>query len=173
MVKIGILSDTHGSLHPRVFDFFNDCHEIWHAGDVGSLQVIRQLENFKKLRGVYGNIDGREIRTELPEFQLFSIENVKVLITHIAGYPGKFNMSVLNEVKKHAPDILVAGHSHILKVMYDNRYKLLFINPGAAGNHGFHHKITWLRFQIDGKEFKEMEIMEIDRPGLSDAVNGT
>lgn len=173
MVKIGLLSDTHGSLHPRVFDFFKDCDEIWHAGDVGSLQVIRQLENFKKLRGVYGNIDGSDIRSELPEFQVFNIEYVKVLITHIAGYPGKFNKTVLSEIKKHAPDIVVAGHSHILKVMYDNRNKLLFINPGAAGNHGFHHKITWLRFQIDGKEFKEMEIMEIDRPGLSDAVNRT
>lgn len=173
MVKIGLLSDTHGSLHPRVFDFFKDCDEIWHAGDVGSLQVIRQLENFKKLRGVYGNIDGNDIRTELPKFQVFNIEYVKVLITHIAGYPGKFNKTVLSEIKKHAPDIVVAGHSHILKVMYDNRNKLLFINPGAAGNHGFHHKITWLRFQIDGKEFKEMEIMEIDRPSLSDAVNRT
>lgn len=173
MVKIGLLSDTHGSLHPRVFDFFKDCDEIWHAGDVGSLQVIRQLENFKKLRGVYGNIDGSDIRSELPEFQVFNIEYVKVLITHIAGYPGKFNKTVLSEIKKHAPDIVVAGHSHILKVMYDNRNKLLFINPGAAGNHGFHHKITWLRFQIDGKEFKEMEIMEIDRPSLSDAVNRT
>ncbi len=163
MMRIGVLSDTHGFLHPRVFDFFIDCNEIWHAGDIGSSTVTDKLASLKPLRAVFGNIDGHELRLSYPETALFQCENVKVMITHIAGYPGKYARGISNTIKSEKPDILVAGHSHLLKVMHDSKNKLLFINPGAAGNQGFHQKITFLRFCITLDRIHDLEIMEIDR----------
>jgi len=163
MKKIALLSDTHGSIHPRVFDFFSTCDEIWHAGDIGSLEVVKKLAAFKPLRAVYGNIDDHHIRSSVPEKLIFTIENVKVFIIHIGGYPGRYTPGVKQEIIKHRPDLFICGHSHILKVIPDKQNKLLHINPGAAGNHGFHQKITLMRFQIDGATIKELEIMEIDR----------
>jgi putative phosphoesterase len=167
MKQIGVLSDTHGFLHPRVFDFFNDCNEIWHAGDIGSLGVIEALENFKTTRAVYGNIDDHRIRMHLPEKQIFTVEGIKTVIIHIAGNPGKYSQEASSTIALEKPGLLIAGHSHILKVKYDQARQLLFINPGAAGIHGFHHKITMVRFVIDASEIRNLEVFEIDRKNIS------
>jgi len=163
MTKIGLLSDTHAFLHPKIFDFFKDCHQIWHAGDIGSISVAERLNDFKPLTAVYGNIDNQLLRTIYPEKQLFFCEDVKVFMTHIGGYPGRYALNVKETIKLETPDLFISGHSHILKVMYDQKNHLLHINPGAAGKSGFHQIITLLRFTIDGKEIKDLEIMELDK----------
>lgn len=160
MKRIGLLSDTHGWLNPKVFDFFKDCDEIWHVGDIGSTDVADALMAFKPLRGVYGNIDDYRTRVMFNWLNIFTIENVKVMMTHIGGYPGHYEPGIKELIIKEKPNIFISGHSHILKVMNDKELNLLHINPGAAGNSGFHKVITMLRFQIDGSEIKNMELYE-------------
>ncbi len=163
MIKIGLLSDTHGFLHPKIFDFFKDCDELWHAGDIGSLLVSEKLSEFKHLRAVYGNIDDNNIRSIFSENLIFICEDVKVFITHIGGYPGNYSHKAKEIIISEKPDLFISGHSHILKVMFDQKYKLLHINPGAAGKSGFHQIITLLRFTIEAKEIKDLEIMELKK----------
>lgn len=163
MKRIGLLSDTHGWLNPAIYDFFKDCDEIWHAGDIGNDDVAIELVAFKKLRAVYGNIDDWEIRADYPQYQIFNIENIKVVMTHIGGYPNAYAPGIKQILWEEKPDIFISGHSHILKVMRDQKLGLLHLNPGAAGMKGFHKKITMLRFQIDGKEISNLEIYEADR----------
>lgn len=163
-MKIGLLSDTHSVLDERVFKYFKDVDEIWHAGDVGDIKVIDQLEAFKPVVGVYGNIDNHEVRLHFPEFQRFEREGVSILMTHIAGRPGRYSKPLAEELKKNgAPKLLVCGHSHILLVKFDPHYKMLWVNPGAFGNHGFHKVKTLLRFDLIAGEIKNMEIIEIPR----------
>ena len=160
MKRIGILSDTHGTIIPQVFDFFKDVDEIWHAGDLGNITVAEQLEAFKPLRAVHGNIDDYIVRLQYPEDLFFQVEDVHVYMTHIGGYPGHYMPEVKIILEKKKPDLFVCGHSHILKVIYDKKLDLLHLNPGAAGNSGFQKKTTMIRFAIDGKQFKDMEIFE-------------
>lgn len=160
MKRIGILSDTHGTIIPQVFDFFKDVDEIWHAGDLGNITVAEQLEAFKPLRAVHGNIDDYIVRLQYPEDLFFQVEDVHVYMTHIGGYPGHYMPEVKFILEKKKPDLFVCGHSHILKVIYDKKLDLLHLNPGAAGNSGFQKKTTMIRFAIDGKQFKDMEIFE-------------
>jgi hypothetical protein len=159
--KIGLLSDTHGYLDPKVKEYFKDVDEIWHAGDVGTMEVIDELRKFKPLRGVYGNIDDYNIRKELPEFSRFMVEDVEVLITHIAGKPGKYSKPALEELSKKAPKLFVCGHSHILLVQMDPRFKMLWMNPGACGYKGFHKVKTILRFEIEGEKIQNLEAIEL------------
>ena len=163
MKKIGIISDTHCYLHPKVLDFFKDVDEIWHAGDFGNIETAERLQQFKPLRGVFGNIDDTLVRRSFPKFNLFDIEDIKVLITHIGGYPDHYYADILALIRKEKPDIFVAGHSHILKIIYDQQHQLLFINPGAAGSYGVHQRITAVRFTVDGKKFSDMEIFETQK----------
>jgi putative phosphoesterase len=163
MIKIGLLSDTHGSLPVKTFEFFKDCDQIWHAGDIGNVKVINQLKNFKQFTAVYGNIDDNDIRILYPESQVFTIEDLKVLMIHIGGYPGRYSRRVRLLIEKEKPGLVISGHSHILKVLYDKRYNLLHINPGASGKFGLHQKITLVRFVIDGDQIKDLEIFEKER----------
>ena len=160
MKRIGILSDTHGTIIPQVFDFFKDVDEIWHAGDLGNITVAEQLDAFKPFRAVHGNIDDYIVRLQYPEDLFFQVEDVHVYMTHIGGYPGHYMPEVKIILEKKKPDLFVCGHSHILKVIYDKKLNLLHLNPGAAGNSGFQKKTTMIRFAIDGTQFKDMEIFE-------------
>lgn len=161
MKKIGLLSDTHGMLDIRVFEYFSLCDEVWHAGDIGSDQVLEQLQQFKVFRGVWGNIDSYEIRAKLPQHNRFMCEDVKVWITHIGGYPGKYDPLVKPDIFKYPPTLFISGHSHILKVQYDKSLDLLHINPGAAGKYGFHKVQTLVRFEIHGKQICNLEVIEL------------
>lgn len=163
MKRIGLLSDTHGWVNPRIYEFFAGCDEIWHAGDFGSIDVADELSRFRPLRGVYGNIDDCVVRSQYKRFEVFTTEGFKVLLTHIGGYPDHYTAetkALLAEVK---PTLFVCGHSHILKVISDRKLNLLHLNPGAAGNSGFHKKITMLRFELDNGVIRNMEIFESDR----------
>ena len=166
MTRIGILSDTHGTLLPQLFDFFKDVDEIWHAGDIGNIETAQQLEAFKPLRAVHGNIDDHIVRLQYPEDLYFQVEDVHVYMTHIGGYPGHYQPEVKHLLEEKKPELFVCGHSHILKVMYDQKLKLLHINPGAAGNSGFQKKTTMVRFVIEGTTMRDMEIFEKDRNRL-------
>jgi uncharacterized protein len=163
MKRIGLLSDTHAYLNPKIFSFFEDCDEIWHAGDIGNTATYEALSKFKPLRAVYGNIDGQEVRLLCPVRQIFDCEGMKVFMTHIGGYPGRYNPSALKIIRKEKPGLFISGHSHILKVMPDPKYELFHINPGAAGNSGLHKVITFLRFEVSNGKLSELEIMEIQR----------
>jgi uncharacterized protein len=163
MKRIGILSDTHGALPAALTDFFKDVDEIWHAGDIGSMEVASKLQAFKPLRAVYGNIDGIAVRQSFPENQIFVCEQMKVLITHIGGYPGKYDPRARTLIAAENPDIFICGHSHILKVIYDQKNKLLHINPGAAGNSGLHRQITMVRCVIDIERIRDLEIYDLSR----------
>lgn len=163
MKRIGILSDTHGYMPPQLYDFFKDCDELWHAGDWGDIQTFDAVSTFKPLKTVWGNIDGKELRSEIPETLLFEAEQLKVLMIHIGGYPGKYSARCLELIKQNRPDILVCGHSHILKIMRDKTYGLMHFNPGAAGFKGFHSLSTALRFVVDGRQMKEMEVWEMPK----------
>lgn len=165
MKRIGLLSDTHGFLDKAVFRYFSECDEVWHAGDIGTMEVSDKLAKFKPLRAVYGNIDGTELRVIHPEIQQFTCEETKVLIIHIGGSPGKYSPQARKAILKFQPKIFICGHSHILKVMFDNKHNLLHLNPGAAGNQGFHKVKTLLRFVIDGTQVKNMEAIEIGKKG--------
>ncbi len=162
-MNIGLLSDTHGNLDSRILNFFKDCDEIWHAGDIGTGILVEQLENFKPLVAVYGNIDGTEIRSICPEDQFFERGGIRIFMTHIAGYPGKYNARVRRIIADKKPDMVVCGHSHILKVIYDHQFGHLHLNPGAAGMHGWHKVRTALRFKIENGKPSGMEILELPR----------
>lgn len=165
MKKIGLISDTHSHLEEKVFEHFADCDEIWHAGDIGTLELADRLAAFKPFKAVYGNIDGSPIRQEYPLDLRFDCEGMDVWMTHIGGYPGRYSQRVRELMKVDPPDLFICGHSHILKVMPDKKYKLLHINPGAAGVHGFHQVKTIIRFAIDRGQVKDLEVVEMGRRG--------
>ncbi|TAF46370.1 MAG: metallophosphoesterase [Sphingobacteriales bacterium] len=161
MKKIGLLSDTHSYLDPTVFKYFDKCHEIWHAGDFGNIAVADELQAFKPLRGVYGNIDGADVRSVYPENLRFNCEQVDVWITHIGGYPNRYAPKVKNEIYINPPKLFICGHSHIVKIIYDKKINCLHINPGAAGKHGWHKVRTLLRFDINSDRIENMELIEL------------
>lgn len=165
-MKVGILSDTHGWLDERILHHFKDCDEVWHAGDVGSVEVINKLEQFKPTIGVYGNIDGTGVRVIFPETQVFEREGLKIYITHIAGTPKRYQNGLLNKLKEEKPNILVCGHSHILKVMPDSKLNnMLYINPGAAGKHGFHKVRTIIKLELQDGKITHMDAIELGPRG--------
>lgn len=159
--KIGLISDTHGYLDPKVFKYFDQVDEIWHAGDVGDFNVVEKLQSFKPLKGVFGNIDGSKVRSVFPENLRFSEQGVDVWITHIGGYPDKYNPRVKPEIYNYPPMLFIAGHSHILKVMFDKKLGLLHLNPGAAGKSGFHQTKTIMRFELTEGKVKNLEVIEL------------
>lgn len=165
MTRILLLSDTHSYINDQILKFVKQADEVWHAGDIGDLKVIDAIKKLKPLRAVYGNIDNKEARAEFPLDNFFTIENVSVFMTHIGGYPYKYNARVKQELTLKKPDLYICGHSHILKVMRDAKLDVLHMNPGAAGKHGFHSIRTMLRFVIDNKEIKDLEVIELGKRG--------
>ena len=163
MKKILLLSDTHGYLDDTMLKYIKKADEVWHAGDIGTTEVTDEIKKHSKLRAVYGNIDGGDLRKEFTEQLLFKVEDVKVFMIHIGGYPKRYSRKALETIQKYPPDLFISGHSHILKVMYDKQYQLLHMNPGAAGKHGFHHTRTMLRFVIDKSEIKNLEVIELGK----------
>ncbi len=163
MRRIGVISDTHGTFDKPLRDFLADVDEIWHAGDIGSIELADEIAAFKPLRAVYGNIDGGDTRYTYKPFTFFRVEDVPVLITHIGGYPRHYQPFALSKIQSLRPKIFVSGHSHILRIEYDKIYDLLHLNPGAAGCYGFHKVRTALRFIIDGEEIREMDLFELPR----------
>jgi len=161
MKKIGLLSDTHGCWDSKYVEYFSDCDEIWHAGDIGSLELAERFEAFKPFRAVYGNIDDAKVRTAFPEFLRFETEGVDILMTHIGGYPGKYQPQVRQILKMSPPKLFICGHSHILKVIFDKQYNCLTMNPGAAGKYGFHQVRTLLKFVLDKGNIKDLEVIEL------------
>ncbi len=161
MKRIALISDTHNHLDPKIFKYLDECDEIWHAGDIGTSKVSDELEKIKPLRAVYGNIDGQDIRKEFPKYLNFKCEELHVLITHIGGYPGKYAPDVRAMLHATPPKLFICGHSHILKVMFDKKFNLLHMNPGACGNHGFHKIKTLLRFTVDKDLVKDLEVIEL------------
>lgn len=167
MTKIGLISDTHGYFDPKIKDYFSDRDEIWHAGDIGSREVITKLEKLAPVKAVHGNIDDAKIRAEFPLNLFFNCEAINVWITHIGGYPSRYTKRVREQLDKDSsPDLFIVGHSHILKVMKDSKYNLLHMNPGAAGYYGFHKVKTLLRFNIDGKNITSLEAIELGKRGF-------
>lgn len=163
MTRIGLIADTHNWLDEQVFKHFDKCDEVWHAGDFGTAAIADALKAFRPLRGVYGNIDGQDIRIEYPLHQYWKCEEVGVLMTHIGGYPPKYNAASKPLILQHQPQLFIAGHSHILKVMYDDKLQCLHMNPGAAGKQGWHKVRTLIRFVIDGKDMRECEVIELGK----------
>ena len=163
MTKLGILSDTHGLLPDKVLEFLQPCSQIIHAGDIGYMDVIDKLSKIGEIHAVYGNIDGIDLRTIFSGYNLIKIENVSILTTHIGGYPQKYDKNALTLIEKYKPNLFIAGHSHILRVMYDKHHSLLYINPGAAGKFGFHSKITAIRLEINGNRFENLEVFEMGK----------
>jgi len=161
MMRIGLISDTHSYLDDAVFKHFDQCDEIWHAGDFGTLELADKLSSFKPLRGVYGNIDGKDIRLVYPEKIRFVCEDTTVLMTHIGGYPGKYDPRIREEMQNNPPGLFISGHSHILKVMFDKKVNCLHLNPGAAGKHGWHKVRTLLRFSISEEKIHNLEVIEL------------
>lgn len=160
-MRIGLLSDTHGWVHPSVFKYFSECDEIWHAGDIGSTEVAVQLENFKPFRAVYGNIDDASLRRRYSEHLRFSINELDIWITHIGGYPGRYAPGVRPQIFENPPGLFISGHSHIAKVIPDKNLNLLHINPGAAGYTGYHKVMTLARFTIGRGKVSELELIEL------------
>ena len=163
MIRIGLISDTHGFLDEAVFKHFENCDEVWHAGDFGNEELAKRLKDKKNLKGVYGNIDGQDIRSEYPEQLVFMCEDVKVMMRHIGGSPPKYNPETRKELAIHKPKLFISGHSHILKVIYDDKINCLHINPGAAGKQGWHKIRTIIRFSIDGPDIKNCEVIELGK----------
>ena len=163
MTKILLLSDTHSFIGDDILKYVKQADEVWHAGDIGDLKVTDAIKKLKPLRAVYGNIDNAEARLEFPEHLKFRCEGVKVWITHIGGYPGRYAPAVRDQIKIHTPDLFICGHSHILKVINDKKLNLLHMNPGAAGTHGFHKVRTMLRFEITGEKIQNLEVIEFKR----------
>ena len=161
MKKILLLSDNHSYIDDRILTYAHQADEVWHAGDIGDLKVTDQLKKIKPLRAVFGNIDNHEVRKEFPLNNRFMCEEVDVWITHIGGYPGKYSPAIREEIRKNPPQLFICGHSHILKVMPDKKLNLLHMNPGACGKHGFHQVRTMLRFEIEGREIKNLEVIEL------------
>ena len=165
MTKILLLSDTHSHMDDRILTYAKEADEVWHAGDIGSLEVTDALKEIKPVRAVYGNIDGDLIRREFPLNNRFRCEGVEVWITHIGGYPGRYATGMRTMFKESPVDLFISGHSHILKVIYDDKFELLHMNPGAAGNSGFHKVRTLIRFVIDGNKIKDLEVIELCHRG--------
>lgn len=161
MKKIGLLSDTHGYLDEAIFTHFEKCDEIWHAGDFGNLELAEALSDFKPLRGVYGNIDGQDIRQLYPETLRFSIEELDVFMIHIGGYPDRYSPVVKDLMLHNPPSLFISGHSHILKVIYDKKFECLHLNPGAAGKQGWHKVRTLQRFDIEEGKIQNLEVIEL------------
>ena len=161
MKKILLLSDTHSYIDDQILKFVKQADEVWHAGDIGSIDVTDTIQKLKPLRAVYGNIDGKDMRAEFPLDSIFEVEKTKVWMTHIGGYPNKYHQRVREDLKKIKPSIFICGHSHILKVQYDKKLNILHLNPGAAGKYGFHAVRTMLRFELDKGEIKKLEIIEL------------
>ncbi|GIJ97797.1 phosphoesterase [Capnocytophaga stomatis] len=162
-MKILLLSDTHSYIDDKILNYAQQVDEIWHCGDFGSFEVVEALEKIKPVRGVYGNIDGAEIRSKFPEVNRFCCEGVEVLMIHIGGYPDKYTSLAKKEIISKTPKIFISGHSHILKIMYDRKFQLLHLNPGAVGKHGWQTVRTMIRFEIDGGEIKNVEVIEFER----------
>lgn len=163
MTRIGLISDTHNFLNDAVAKHFENCDEIWHAGDFGNASIAEKLKSVNPLRGVYGNIDGQDIRTIYPEQIVFYCEKVKVMIRHIGGYPPRYNPETKKEILIHRPQLFISGHSHILKIIYDDKLNCLHMNPGAAGKQGWHKIQTIIRFTIDGNDIKDCEVIELEK----------
>ena len=161
MKRIGLLSDTHGYWDPRYEKYFTECDEIWHAGDIGTTELAQRLAAICPLRAVCGNIDGGELRRLYPTTLRFKCEEADVVMKHIGGYPGRYDRSIAGTLFVRPPHLFISGHSHILKVIYDQTLKCLHINPGAAGKQGWHQKRTLVRFVVDGKEFRDLEVIEL------------
>jgi len=161
--KIGLISDTHHYLDENVFKYFDKCDEIWHAGDFGTIEIADKLKAFKPLKGVYGNIDGQDIRSEYSEKLYWKCEEVEIFMTHIGGYPPNYNPKTKKELLINSPQLFISGHSHILKIIYDKNIKCLHMNPGAAGKQGWHQIRTLIRFSIDGKDIKDCEVVELGK----------
>jgi len=164
-LRIGLISDTHGWIPPSLFGYFDACDEIWHAGDIGSVEVADRLSSFRPLQAVYGNIDDARLRRMFSEHLRFNASGLDVWITHIGGYPGHYSRAVNMEIRKNPPALFICGHSHIAKVQRDPVLGLLHINPGAAGYHGFHAIMTAVRFSIDGGNISDVEIIELGERG--------
>ncbi|MCA4894114.1 MAG: metallophosphoesterase family protein [Cytophagales bacterium] len=165
-MKIGLLSDTHSFLDPMIFEYFKNCDEIWHAGDIGDPEIIHLIEKVKPLKAVFGNIDNKELQNSLPEDLWFPCEGLRIWMTHIGGAPPNYNPRVKKILKEKVPDVFICGHSHILRVKKDPAYKdMLYINPGAAGNHGFHTIKTIIRFEIKKDSIINMEAIELGKRG--------
>lgn len=164
-MKIGLISDTHSYLDPKVFEYFKECDEIWHAGDIGDKQVADQLEKFKPLRAVFGNIDDKAMQARYPEDLWFTCEGLTFWMTHIGGAPPNYNPRIKKLLKEKTPDVFICGHSHILRVKKDPAFNMLYINPGAAGNHGFHSIKTLIRFEINTKIISKLEVIELGKRG--------
>lgn len=165
-MNIGLLSDTHSVLDSKVFEHFKDCDEIWHAGDIGDAEVADRLEKFKPFRAVYGNIDDKNLQARFPEDLWFDCEGMKVWMTHIGGAPPNYNPRIKKILKERIPTIFICGHSHILRVKKDEKLDMLYINPGAAGNHGFHAMKTIIRMEITEAKIKKMEVVELGKRGV-------
>ena len=161
MKKILLLSDTHSYMDDKILNYCSQADEVWHAGDIGSTDVTDRIKQHAKLRAVYGNIDDKILRTEFPLDYIFTMEEVQVWMTHIGGYPNKYDPRIRGEIHKTPPKLFISGHSHILKVQFDKKLDLLHLNPGAAGKYGFHKIRTMLRFEIDKKEIKNLEVIEM------------
>jgi len=166
MTKILLLSDTHGHLDERILAYVAEADQVWHAGDIGSFDVADTLSQHRTLIAVYGNIDDARMRKEVPLDAKFRCEQVKVWMTHIGGYPNRYDKRIREAIKRETPNLFISGHSHILKVQWDKKLNLLHLNPGACGKHGFHQVRTMLRFTIDGKEIKDLEVIELGKRGL-------
>jgi len=165
-MKVGLLSDTHSYLDPKVFDYFKDTDEIWHAGDIGDAAVADHLQAFKPLRAVFGNIDSQELQVRFPENLWFPCEGLMIWMTHIGGAPPRYNPAVKKVLMEKIPDVFICGHSHILRIKKDPDLRnMLYLNPGAAGNHGFHHMKTIVRFEVKEKEIRKMEVIELGKRG--------
>lgn len=165
MTNIGLIADTHGYIDETILGHFKNCDEIWHAGDFGNASIAEQLKQQKPLKGVYGNIDGYDIRSEYPEKLIWNCEEVKVFMIHIGGHPARYAPGIKNELLKNEAKLFICGHSHILKVIYDDKINCLHMNPGAAGKQGWHTVRTIMRFSIDGKEIKNCEVIELGKRG--------
>jgi uncharacterized protein len=164
-MKIGLLSDTHGWIHPRLAEYFSECDEIWHAGDIGNLETADILSAMKPLRAVYGNIDGAGVRSAFREYLRFECQGVKVWMTHIGGTPGNYDRRVRPQIYLDPPDLFICGHSHIARIMHDKKGGFLYVNPGAAGYTGFHQFMTAVRFTLDNKKISGMELIELGERG--------
>ncbi len=165
MIRIGLMSDTHGVLPDQLFEYFQKVDEIWHAGDIGSVSVADSLESFKPFRAVYGNVDGNELRARYPLDLRFRVEDLAVWMTHIGGYPGKYAPSVAPRIRAQPPGLFISGHSHILKIIPDPALGLLHINPGACGNEGWHRARTLVRFSVEAGRVLNPEVIELPRNG--------
>ena len=165
MIRIGLISDTHNFLDEAVFKHFDKCDEIWHAGDFGTAAIAERLKEFRPLKGVFGNIDGYDIRSFYPEKLSWNCENVNVYMTHIGGHPNRYAPGIKQELASSGARLFISGHSHILKIIYDEKINCLHINPGAAGNQGWHKIRTIVRFAIDGSNIKDCEVIELGRRG--------